>query len=417
MLNLDSFHSSDLPYVPLPDNARRAVLSSVEKQGFTPLEDYNFVSLGENRPLKANILAFAHPVHRTPEYAGLTVFNAVNGHNNSEIVALLARSAAPFHLIHRGNEFSFWIGNIQDDVPCPYPIEDHISYDQLDNALSKYEVDLNPKRIIKIKQGFDTFAIFRDVQPLQLSLWAEKVTSRSLVDHFSNTVDLLRKYIYKRIDIPENKKDTFVITMSIQLLGAIILADTGVFGDEMRLNRPTLDTLMLQARKKFERYFQYDLFVKYSFEAEQAYQLLQKICYAGFVPNMLRDLYATAYSGKERKKYGSYDTPLHLTRRIWKNIPIEFLHPQKRCIADMTCGWGSFLVAGYERLSGLKDMEAMILRNHLYGNDEVDFTSQLAGLGLLLATSEDSWNIDQHSVLEWPWLDVEGTTSQMTSGS
>ncbi|HYT41770.1 MAG TPA: N-6 DNA methylase, partial [Methylomirabilota bacterium] len=97
-------------------------------------------------------------------------------------------------------------------------------------------------------------------------------------------------------------------------------------------------------------------------------------------------------------------TPLYLTRRIWKNIPVEYLPPQSRVVADMTCGWGSFLVAGYERLSSLKDMESIILRNQLYGNDSADFTAQLAGLGLLLSTSEDSWNIHSNDALQWSWL-------------
>jgi hypothetical protein len=136
MLNLNGFHTSDLPYVPLPDSARKAALSIVVKQGFTPLEDYNFVSLGENRPVKANILAFAHPIHRTPEYTGLTVFNAVNSYDDGTIVSLLARSAAPFHLIHRDEEFSFWTASIQGKVPNPHPIVHHISYDQLNNVLS-----------------------------------------------------------------------------------------------------------------------------------------------------------------------------------------------------------------------------------------------------------------------------------------
>lgn len=70
----------------------------------------------------------------------------------------------------------------------------------------------------------------------------------------------------------------------------------------------------------------------------------------------------------------------------------------------MTCGWGSFLVAGYERLSSLKDMEGVVIRNQIYGNDSADFTAQLAGLGLLLSTSEDSWNIQSSDALQWPWL-------------
>ncbi len=404
MLNLGTLQNPDLPYVPLPENARSAVLDGVSKQGFTPLEHFNFFSLGENRSIKANVLAFAHPIHRTPEYTGITVYNAVNGHEDEALVQLLARSAAPFHIIHRNDEFSLWRCLVQDKVPTPLPIEAHISYDQLNNVLSEYEADLQPQRIIDVKQGRDTFTIFRDIQPLQLSLWAAEVTSTQLVNHFGVTVARLRKLLKHRTYLNEEERDKLVTTISIQILGAIILADTGVLGDEIRLSRPSLDTLIRTASEKFRRYFKYEMFIENFFEADQAYQLLQTICYAGFVPDMLKELYRTAYSRKERKESGSYDTPLYLTRRIWKNIPVEYLPPESRVVADMTCGWGSFLVAGYERLSSLKDMESIILRNQLYGNDSADFTAQLAGLGLLLSTSEDSWNIHSSDALQWPWL-------------
>ena len=111
-----------------------------------------------------------------------------------------------------------------------------------------------------------------------------------------------------------------------------------------------------------------------------------------------------AFSKEQRKKLGRFDTPLYLTRRILENIPVEYLAPDQRVIADMTCGWGSFLIAGHERLSNLVDTEPSSLRQLLRGNDIDPFTAQLAGLGLILATSEDSWFIDHGDVLEWDWL-------------
>jgi len=407
MLSLDIFRTPDLPYVPLPENARNAAVDGILKQGFVPLEDYEFISLGENRPIKTNILAFAHRVHRTPEYTGLTVFNAVNGHDDNSLIQLLATSAAPFHLIHRDGEFSLWVCPIIDKTPQPYVEESHISYDRLENVLRKYESDLMPQRIIDVKQGNATFTHFRKIQPLQLSLWAAEVNSERLVEHFGNTVVSLREDISRRRDIPEEARDSLVTTLSTQLLGANILADTGVLGEEIRRNRPSLDGLILRAAEKFERYFRKELFAKYSSETLQAYEILRKICFANFVPDMLSELYIKAYTKQERKESGSYDTPLYLTRHIWKNIPVEYFSPQERIVADMTCGWGSFLVAGHERLSGLKDMDGIALRDHLYGNDSKNFTSQLAGLGMLLATSEDSWNIDQSNALEWQWLNTQ----------
>lgn len=402
MLNPDAF-STDFTYLNLPDNARRAALDTFKQQGFFSLEHYNISSLGENRPLTANILAFTHLVHRTPEYSGLTVFNATNGYDDGNLVRNLAISTAPFHLLHRDGEFSFWTYSVKNDARVR---ERHIAYDQLGRFFREYEADLNPQRIINVKQGNDTFTIFHDINPLQLSLWATQVTGKRLVEHFGHAVQSLRKNINNHGAIGESEKGKLSTTLSIQLLGAIILGDTGVLGDRMRLNGPSLDELLQEASKQFERYFHYDDFKPYLPLAEEAYWILREVCYASFAPDMLRELYKKAYTREERRESGSYDTPLHLTRRIWKNIPIEYIAPQKRIIADMTCGWGSFLMAGHERLSGLTDMEGMTLRDHLYGNDDAPFTSQLAGLGLLLATSEDSWNVDQNNALEWPSLNT-----------
>src|SRR5882762_8419443 len=116
------------------------------------------------------------------------------------------------------------------------------------------------------------------------------------------------------------------------------------------------------------------------------------------VPEMLASIYTAAFSKEQRKKLGRYDTPLYLTRRIWENIPVEYLSPQQRHVVDMTCGWGSFLIAGYERLAQLSDTPSS-LRSFLHGNDVDLFTSQLAGLGLLLSTSEDSWHVDHSDAL------------------
>src|SRR6266702_8994653 len=111
MLNSKAFQNFDLPYEPLPEVASQAAFDTVIKFGFDRkaiLEEYSFSSPNITDPIKVNALAFAHPVHRNPgEYASLTIFNAVNGHNDEALVSLLAESAAPFHLIHHKDTFSF----------------------------------------------------------------------------------------------------------------------------------------------------------------------------------------------------------------------------------------------------------------------------------------------------------------------
>ncbi len=409
MLNSHLFQNNNLPYQPLPRAAYDAARISLLKLNFPEnaiLDDYSFSSRSKDHTMKINALAFAHPVHRNPaEYASFTLYNAANGLSDEVLVSILAESAAPFHLIHRDNQFSFWASAFRKNKPEPIRVQSGIAYDQLDRILNNYAVDLKPQRIIDVKQGRDTFTlpIFRDIYPLQLSLWAADVTRDLLVEHFAQAVEVLRKHTRQRSDTHAHDLD--VTSLAIQLLGAIILADTGVLGNELRLNNATLSQLITAAYAKFDTYFQPYIFDTYNDAAEEAYRVLRLIRYAGFVPEMLSEIYTRAYSRDQRKKLGRFDTPLYLTRRIWENIPVEYLPPDQRYIADMTCGWGSFLIAGHERLSNLSDTQ-IPLREYLRGNDIDPFTAKLAGLGLLLSTSEDSWHIDHENALDWKWLDT-----------
>jgi hypothetical protein len=411
MPNPNIFQNFDLPYEPLPLAAYEAARASILRRDFPQegiLDDYSFSSRSKEHTIKINALAFAHPVHRNPaEYASFTLYNAVNGQSDDVLVKILAESAAPFHLIHRDNQFYFWVSAYRNNQVEPIPVGSHIAYDQLDNVLSDYASDLNPRRIIDVKQGRDRFTIFHDIYPLQLSFWAADVTRDLLVDYFGQAVNKLRTRIRYERETPLSEEVDEVTDLAIQLLGAIILADTGVLGDDLRRRGDvSLNHLLTEAQSKFGLYFQKNLFEKYYEAAEEIYQLLRQIRYAGFVPDMLRDLYMKAYSEEERKESGSYDTPLYLTRRIWDNIPVEYLPPSQRIVVDMTCGWGSFLIAGHERLANLSDMPNQSLRNYLYGTDEKYFTARLAGLGLLLSTSEDSWHINHEDALSWRWLNA-----------
>jgi len=408
MQSSNLFQIPELAYTPLPAGAYDAALEGITKCGFSQdaiLEQYSFSSANVKSPVKLNALAFAHPIHRNPgEYASFTVYNAVNGLYDEAIVPILAQSAAPFHIIHRDERFSFWGSTIVDRQPKPIPLLSNISYDQLAHALDEYAPDLEPQRIVDVKLGRDSFTLpmLREMQPMQLSFWAADVTRPLLVDYFAQAVNALRQYAKRqKTEIP----DETLTSLAIQLLGAIVLADTGVLDDDIRLGDVSMRQLFERAASRFARYFQPNMLFTYEEAAEHAYHLLRQIRYSGFVPEMLASIYTAAFSKEQRKKLGRYDTPLYFTRRIWENIPVEYLPPQQRHVVDMTCGWGSFLIAGHERLAQLSDTPSS-LRSFLHGNDIDPFTSQLAGLGLLLSTSEDNWHVDHSDALEWQWLET-----------
>lgn len=398
-----------LGFTPLPEHARRAIYDSLVERGFAQeaiLDDYRFT--GRDGAFTLNCLAFADRTRRTPaEYAGCAVYNAANDLNDNALVTILAQTAAPFHIIHHQDTFSLWTSTLKDQSIQSISLGADITYDNLSQILREYKTDFEPKQIVDVKQGRSQFVHphLRKIEPLQLALWAIEATRETLVDTFGQAVAQLRNDVGEKT----GQADRTITDFAIRMLGATILADTGVFGETIRQRGVdlSLDQLLSVANTSFPNYFQHHYLDHNDLPGtDLAYRILRRISYSGFAPEMLSYLYTAAYGKAQRKKLGFYDTPLYLTRRILQNIPIEFLPPEERLMVDMGCGWGSFLIAGAERLGQMNDMRGRSLRDHIIGNDIDPFTAQLAGLGLLLSTAEDSWHIDHHNALTWPWLET-----------
>ena len=244
MLSQAALSHEHLGFAPLPDNARQAVYDSLTACGFAReaiLELYNFT--GRDGDFTLNMLAFADRVRRNPaEYAGCTVYNATNGLPDREIVSVLAQTAAPFHIIHREDRFSFWATTLEQNKINPIDLGTKISYAQLSQVLQEYKVDLAPDQLVSVKQGRSQFAHphLRPLEPLQLALWAIDVTRDTLVDTFGRAVTQLRADMNDRPD-PE------ITGLAIRMLGAMILADTGTLDASMRQRRSNLsfDQLLL----------------------------------------------------------------------------------------------------------------------------------------------------------------------------
>lgn len=398
---LTSNNHTFIPVQQLPPNALEAVNDSLSPNGFKPEsmieQDFTF-SDREGRSIKTNLLAFAHETFRNPDYTSVTVINPANGIDDKQLVQTLAQSAAPFHLIYRqqAQRFSLWFTHTEaretHDVEAKR-IETNIEHSRLNQVIATYATDIQPQRIIDVKQGRDYFRHFEHAGPFQLALWAIEVTGDRLVQHFGRSVDSLRQ---------SNVPSTIIPDVSTQLLGATILAHTGRFGSKLRGSEVPLDNLITTAFEHFPNYFAPQLFARWHDAASDAYRILTELRYANFSPELLARLYQEAYPDvTQRRKLGRYDTPLYLTRRIWETIPVEFLSPEERIVADMTCGWGSFLISGHERLARMVDMKGRPLREHIYGNDVEPFTARLAGLGLLISTLQDKWHISEQDALEW----------------
>lgn len=398
-----------LHFAELPEPAFEAAKASILGLGFVEqalLRNFRF-STGGDTTATANVLAFADPTQRTPaDYAAISVFNHANGETPARAVEVLSSSGALFHLLHRADSFDFWTSSFDpaSDGPSPRPIFRDASYDRLKDALSRYAVDLTPNRIVDVKRGRDQFRLpeLANLQPLQLALWTIEVNRRVLAEYFTYAVAVIRQAQSQTHAWSDNE----TTELSVKLLGLVVLADTGALGEETRLERDALplETIWKRGGEAFPRYF---LPIPEAAlpAAKQALSVLAGVSYAGFQPEMLIELYTAAYTKQQRRQLGRYDTPMYLTRRIWEQLPVELLPPEQRIVCDMTAGWGSFLIAGHERLSRLTDMRSRPLREHIHGNDLSPSAALLARFGLLLSTLQDTWHVDAVNALKWDWVE------------
>lgn len=389
--------------IALPSNALQSFYASLGNLGYKPqsiLTQYP-IPIGSGNIFSINAVAFANPPHRiSAEYASFTLCGLSNSISPEKIVPQLALSSAPFHIIHHDNIFDFYVSQYEYNGKQPVKvsskaISQNIVYSELANVLNAYRRDLQPERLMRVKRGLGQFEspVFQSVLPLQLSLFVQGANKKRLVEYFGTAIQALRTDGINETEMP---------SVATQLLGIAILTDTGALGNAVRLNRNIdLGQLYRLASEKFPSYFtnlgNLDAY-------ENAFKILQNGSYTTFEPDMLTALYGAAYNQEERRELGRYDTPLYLTHRMWENIPVELLPPNKRVVADMTCGWGSFLIAGYDRLVGLSDDMNPDLAQRLRGNDINSFASSLARLGLLLHTGQDSWEIDVEDALNG-WLE------------
>ena len=392
----------------LPAPASAAVLDGLVRLGFEQnavLKDYVF-SIGEGHTAQADLLAFADATRRTPaDYAAISARHRPDAQDPRETVETLAQSGALFHLLHHADAFQLWTSEFdpQRQKPTARPLLDSIAYERLPEALEGFGADLSPERIVGVKQGREWFAheSLRSLAGQQMTLWVMDVNRPLLRDHFEAAVRTLRA----AQDRTRAWSDDETTRMAVQLLGAVVLADTGALQDFVRINRNlSLERLWAEGQRWFRPYF-HPILPAAREAAESALSILRGISYAGFQPEMLVELYTAAYRDEQRKELGRYDTPMHLTRAIWDHVPIELLPPEDRLVCDLSSGWGSFLIAGYERLTRLGDMRGRAMNRHLVGNDMDASTALLARFGLLISTGHDSWRVDAEDALRWRWLD------------
>jgi hypothetical protein len=405
---------TDLPFIPLPPTYRQLIQTGLENRfsSHSIRNEYEFTAHNKSGRLKVNYAAFTSDTHYDLDTAAVAIYYEPSGTISEEfILDQLALCGAPFVFVGRKEDIHPF-GMNANGKPTPYSLREPLSYNELGEFFGQYQADINPEKINAAKRGIAQFVAFPQLNPLQLRLFTVDITRKLLAESFSNAVQLLRENFKAGRKGLSPLDEIKVTEIAVQLLGAIILAHKGRLGAEYQATNASFSSVLTQAASMFPNYFNQELLEKHWLAAKSAYRFLQQATYSSFTPDMLGELYHRAYpSVEKRKKEGRFDTPLYLTRLILDNIPIEYIRPEDRLLADITCGWGSFLVAGYERLTQMPDMNdsPLPLQEQIIGNDFEQLTAHLAKLALLTTSLSDDWQVTNQDALELQLNDRQPT--------
>jgi len=409
-------HKYALPYSGVPSDMRTAILAPtrdalLQREFSDSAIRPEYVFTSEGAGLKLHLAAFTDPERWDPITSGVNFYYNSDNLAHGPILQQLSKTGAPFNLIGDPESVSLYVVS-QDGRLRVRRLLRELAYEQLAQALTQYGADISPQRIKRAKDGLDTFVLFPQFSGLQLRLFAIEVTREILVNQFAAALKELGSALVNdglEGDAP---------ALAVELLAAIVLAHKGVLGEKCSRQGAPLNLVVEAATRQFGRYFHLTKTDRYRRVADSAFAILQQVRYSSLTPDILEALYEEAYPEiAVRRREGRYNTPLYVTHRVLGNIPVETVPPAQRVVADMTCGVGSFLVASYERLRDLTDMDhsGRPLRDHLFGNDRDEFTADLARLSLLLTSQKDEWHVDHQDALQWAWL--EGNSPSIIVGN
>ncbi len=408
-----------LPYTPLPTELQYSIRAGLIQRNFSRNAiryDHEFTAKNDLGRLKVHCVAFTNDSHHDPDTAAVAVYyEPENLVANETILDHMVFSGAPFVFIGRKSNILPY-GMSANGKPEPKPLGGAFPYERFGDFFEQHQTDINPNRILAVKNGTAKFVAFPQLNPLQLHLITFDVTRDLLSENFGGAVGVLREKVRTGRKLSKTREKV-VTQIAVQLLGAIILAHKERLGKEYLRPDVPFASVLKRAVEMFPSYFDWGLIEQHDLATELAYSVLQQATYSSFTPDMLSELYFRAYPDTEkRRREGRFDTPLYLTRRIVDNLPIESIRPEKRLLADITCGWGSFLIAGYERLSRMTDMVESQgpLWEHIIGNDIDLFNAHLAKLALLTTSLTDSWDVENQDALK---LDLRGRRPTIIVGN
>jgi hypothetical protein len=306
--------------------------------------------------------------------------------------------AAPIAIVEKEAQVQLW--SIRRESPPEKLLDGPARTSVL--QLTDRAQEFAPSTILSAKKG-ELQLTFVDTGLLE---WVERITGQALTTLLESLVSDAVERI-PRVQVPRTPTRQDLIRLVFQLFACRVLEDKGAIGEW-----PTPRETMRDAHERFSEnidptVLDSDALPKnlpeYVFAA-----LRDRFAFASITTDMLGQAYENALvTPGLRKHLGIYYTPRVVTDYILSRLPIEALREEDRYLLDPCCGSGSFLLAGFDRLSSFLDREWSSAKRHHYlrtrisGSDKDPFAVELAALSLIIndAANRDGWKVRQRDVL------------------
>lgn len=377
----------------ISDSIRNTISSAFQQVGYsekekTLLRDIRFVGEG-GKSHKADMVAYSSPLRQDADTAVISVKGSENTEKiqfDSEISPFRALATPVIvlaeHRAIRGmdeprvitvglseNAATFDRGKAKNKI---------VPLSRFEEYLKNNREQFTPRRLERAKLVPEQLTLF-DVAP-DLIEQAIHIANKELINRFEKGIRELIE------SINENQRLS-VINAAIAVLGARILRD------RLRKNWPLTSGAgeFLSAAKSFlPGYFKVPNAI-----AGRLDPLLDRLHsafdFSQVSLDMVGKFYESAFVTKElRDQWGIHYTPSILAKTLLRRMPIEELPPNKRILADPTCGSGSLLAAGYERLANAAYLTISQGERHqklvgsIFGNDRDSFAAEITRMTLML---------------------------------
>lgn len=390
---------------PISDEIRNAISSAFQQVGYsekekTLLRDIRFVGTG-GEAYMADMVAYSSSLRQDVDTAVISVKGTENTEKiqfDSDISPFRAL-ATPIIVLaeykaHRGEPEPrvITVGLSENATAFDMEKAKHkiVPLSRFKEYLKNNQKYFTPRRLERAKLVPEQLTLF-DIAP-DLIKQAIKIANKELVDKFEKGVE----------EVIESTRDKYkqndVINAAIAILGARILRDR--LKENWPLTSGAVEFLSF-ANRFLPGYFKVPPGI-----AGMLDPLLKRLHsafdFSQVSLDMVGKFYASAFVTKElRDQWGIHYTPSILAKTLLMRMPIEELPPDKRILADPTCGSGSLLVAGYERLANAtylsipQDERHQRLVGSIFGNDKDEFAAKIAKMTLMLfhPPHKNNWNV------------------------